>query len=358
MKKINIMTAINSLGYGIAGLNIIRELDKIADVTLFPIGQPQPTTQADAELVNKLFNKQIHFDPSAPCVKIWHEHSLTERIGRGKYYGFPIFELNKFDQLRLKNLECCDNIITCSEWAKNIVIDQTKRSSDQVHVVPLGVDRIIFNEEKNKVSGTQFIVLNCGKWEVRKGHDVLFRAFKMAFPNETDVKLFMMCTNPFPQAQQQVQQFENMYNSDKRISIIPRVNTSEEVSMIMGQVDCGVFPARSEGWNLELIEMMSMGKPVIATNYAGHTEFCNNNNCMLINIEKTEPAYDGIWFDGKIGEWANIGKNQIETLAGYLKNTYTMWKNNSLQINQDGIETAKQFTWHNSAQKLLQAIGE
>ena len=111
MKKINVMAAVNPLGYGVAGLNILKELDKIADIALFPIGQPQPTPQEDADFVQGLMNKQNDFDASAPCLKIWHEHSLAERIGRGKYYGFPIFELNKFDKRRLKNLDCCDEII-------------------------------------------------------------------------------------------------------------------------------------------------------------------------------------------------------------------------------------------------------
>jgi glycosyltransferase involved in cell wall biosynthesis len=355
MKKINVMAAVNPLGYGIAGLNILKELDKIADVTLFPIGQPQPTTQEDAEIVQRLANKQSEFDPSAPCVKIWHEHSLAERIGKGKYYGFPIFELNKFDTRRLKNLECCDEVITCSSWARDIVLGQTGRPENEVHVVPLGVDRTIFNEEKNKVSGTQFILFNCGKWEVRKGHDVLFRAFKMAFPEDVrDVKLFMMCNNPFQQAQQQSQQFESMYASDIRVKFVQRVNTSQEVAQIMGQVDCGVFPARGEGWNLELLEMMSMGKPVIATNYSGHTQFCDIMNCALVDIEKTEPAFDGVWFDGKVGEWASLGQSQIKQLADHMKRAYEVWKQEPVTItNPAGIETAKKFTWTNSAEKLL-----
>ena len=101
MKKINVMAAVNPLGYGVAGLNILKELNKIADVTLFPIGQPQPTTQEDADFCQKLHSKQVDFNPSAPCVKIWHEHSLAERIGKGKYYGFPIFELNHLNLLQI-----------------------------------------------------------------------------------------------------------------------------------------------------------------------------------------------------------------------------------------------------------------
>ena len=39
--QINLMTPINQLGYGVAGLNIFKELRKQADVSLFPIGEPQ-----------------------------------------------------------------------------------------------------------------------------------------------------------------------------------------------------------------------------------------------------------------------------------------------------------------------------
>ena len=355
MKKINLQCAINQLGYGIAGFNIAKALSKVADVTLFPIGPPQITTQEDANLMQELVNKQEDFDPSAPCVKIWHEHSLAERIGKGKYFGFPIFELNKFDKRRLVNLSCCDEVITCSQWAKNVVMHETKRNASEVHVVPLGVDRTIFNESLNRQSDTQFKIFNCGKWEVRKGHDILFRAFKMAFPNEKDVKLFMMCSNPFPQAQQQVQQFENMYASDTRVTLVPRVNTQMELAQIMAQMDVGVFPARAEGWNLELLEMMSMSKPVITTNYSGHTEFCTPENALLMQIEKTEPAFDGIWFDGKVGEWASLGRDKIEELASFMKGMYDAWKQNYLQ-NPYGVATAVKFSWENTASKLLEVM--
>ena len=39
----------------------------------------------------------------------------------------------------------------------------------------------------------------------------------------------------------------------------------------MAEAHCGVFPARSEGWNLGLVEMLSMGRHVIATDYSAHT---------------------------------------------------------------------------------------
>ena len=39
--------------------------------------------------------------------------------------------------------------------------------------------------------------------------------------------------------------------------------------------------------------MMSMNKPVIATNYSAHTEFCDKNNCYLIEVNEKDSAGQG-----------------------------------------------------------------
>ena len=123
----------------------------------------------------------------------------------------------------------------------------------------------------------------------------------------------------------------------------------------MTQTDCGVFPARAEGWNLELLEMMSCGKQVIATNYSAHTEFCNDENCYLVNTDEKEDANDGFWFRGQ-GQWASIKEEQIDSLAEHMRDVHDKKKNDDLSINQAGIDTAKKFSWKNSAQKIIEAI--
>ena len=77
----------------------------------------------------------------------------------------------------------------------------------------------------------------------------------------------------------------------------------------MSKADCGIFPSRAEGWNLDMLEMMALNKSIITTNYSAHTEFCNKDNSFLIDISETEPANDGKWFFGQ-GNWAKIGEEQ------------------------------------------------
>ena len=68
--------------------------------------------------------------------------------------------------------------------------------SSVVHAVPLGVDTSMFSAATPPPSD-KFIFFNCGKWEKRKGHDLLIFLFKEAFKNEPDVELWMMCDNTF-----------------------------------------------------------------------------------------------------------------------------------------------------------------
>ena len=116
-------------------------------------------------------------------------------------------------------------------------------------------------------------------------------------------------------------------------------------------MDCGVFPSRAEGWNLEAIEMLAMGKELIITDYSAHTEFCNEKNSKLIPVDKKESAYDGIWFHGH-GEWAEIGEEQIDCMVEHMRAVHASDK----ALNTQGIEMAKSLSWDNSAKILSQHI--
>jgi glycosyltransferase involved in cell wall biosynthesis len=350
---INIVSPINQLGYGITSLNIVKSLSKITSVSLWPIGQPQVTNQEDANIIsNAIKNGQFtKFD--APCIKIWHQNDMTQFVGFGKRIGFPIFELDKFNDLEKHHLNSLDKIFVCSEWAKTVIVNETILDDKNVHVIPLGVNTDIFKPSPYpNTKTTRFF--NCGKWEIRKGHDILVELFNEAFETQDDVELILMCDNPFYSKEDQ-EKWEKLYLNSKlgdKIRIIPRQSTQEEVYSIMAQTHCGVFPSRAEGWNLELLEMMACGKHVITTEYAAHTEFCNSNNAHLTKISSHELANDGKWFYGQ-GNWAKIGPQEKASMIEHMRLIHNMHKNNALSINTHGIDTANTFTWNNSARKIL-----
>lgn len=354
MKKLNVHTPINSLGYGIAGKNTARFLNYFFDVSLFPIGNAELESEEEYNLfLHNLNSASREFDGNAPCLKIFHEFRMAERIGKGDLFAYSFFELNRMNELKRHHLSQCDKIIVASEWAKQVVNDEVPEKP--VYVSPLGVDHTTFTPSNRPQE--KFIVFNCGKWEIRKGHDIILDIFRDAFPDNDDVELWMMCQNPVASAQYN-ESWNKYYKQDFRVQLLSRVKTQSELADIMRATSCGLFPSRAEGWNLELLEMMASGKNVITTDYSSHTEFCSPENSIKFKPNKLEDARDDTYFKGGEGEWAcldDLKSDFVEALRG----EYKKWKdNNKNVINNEGVLTAQRLNWLNTAEHVRDAIND
>jgi glycosyltransferase involved in cell wall biosynthesis len=304
-------------------------------------------------------NSNHYYDNYAPSIRLWHQDNLAMHVGKGIHIGFPIFELDSFIEEEKMEMSSMDSLIVCSEWAKKILIENTIKDEQDIFVIPLGVDRNIFDSdylrrEKEDIDNEWTTFINIGKWEYRKGHDIIYKAFEQAFSPKDRVRLWMMNGNPFI-SKEQVSHWESLYRTSKmghRIAFLPRVNTHDEIARIMAVADCGVFPSRAEGWNLELLEMMSMGKQVITTNYSAHEEFCNYKNSLLIPIDEKEIAEDGVFFKRKIGRWAKLESRHVDILAEYMRDIHKRKQSGEDLTNKEGIDTAKELTWDNMSVKI------
>ncbi len=357
--NINLMGSTSNTGYGIATKYIIDALHKLDHkVSLFSKGNIQADTKEELDFLNGCAANANEFDYDAPTLQIWHQFDLANRVGRGEYTAMPIFELNKFNDIEKHHLGFPDRLTVCSSWAASIIEEQIGRKAD---VVPLGVDSSVFNAEARTDELTtlfkpedEYTFFNIGKWEKRKGHDTLGRCFDKAFNKTDNVRLIMMPHNPFltpGQTRGWLNQYSTLSLASK-IHVLPAVKGHKDVAAAMATVDCGVFPARAEGWNMELLEMMSCGKPVITTNYSAHTEYCDADNSFLIEpSDGLEDAYDGIWFHGQ-GEWMDFDLDQEEQLIEHMRFCY---KNRP--DNPQGIVTAGRFSWENTAKTLLTSMG-
>jgi hypothetical protein len=355
--NINYYSPIGYTGYGVAGLNYLKCLiEKKHEPCLFLIGnQIHADNEADYKLAFEAMQKQDNYDKEAPCLKIWHQFDLGARIGTGKYFALPFFELTRLSKKEIHHLNSVDEIIVSSQWAKEIL--EQNGIKRKINVVPLGVDASLFNHtiKSDMKPNGKFVFMNVGKWEVRKGHDILIELFNEAFTPDDDVELWIAASSSelaFPATE--LQQWHSMYSNGplkEKIKIFPRLNTQEEVAKLLAYADCGIFPSRAEGWNLELLEMMSMNKPVITTNYSAHTEFCNSDNAFLVNTNELEDAYDGKYFFGT-GKWAKIGTEQKQQFIEYMRHVYK----NKINTNENGLKTAQEFNWSSATDKLLRCI--
>ena len=353
--QVNLFSPIGYTGYGVAGLNFLKELSEKSDVCLFPIGQIHPESQEDSSIAFKAIEKQENFNPEAPCVKIWHQFDMASRIGTGKFFAYPFFELDILPKKDIHQLNIADEIIVTCAWAKKILVNNGV--TKPINIVPLGVNAGIFDYtiKSTMKPANKFIFMNIGKWEVRKGHDILVELFNKTFTEEDDVELWIEASSSeYAFSKTEIEYWHKLYMTSKlkdKIKIFPRLNTQIEIAQLMSYADCGIFPSRAEGWNLELLEMMAMNKPVITTNYSAHTEFCNKDNAYLVDVPETESAKDNKYFFGT-GNWAKLGQNQLDQFCDMMKHVYT----NKINTNENGLKTAQAYNWANATQTLIRCI--
>lgn len=353
MKHINLNCPINGTGYGITSLNILKNLKTLdINISLFPIGTNiEFNSEQDKHTIQQSLIESQNFSYNAPCLKIWHQHDLALRVGNGHYYVFPFFEIDKILPKEQHHINYADYVFVASKWAKEVL--QNNNITKPIYVAPLGVDTTVFSPPNKIRVENSYTFFHIGKWEHRKSQDFLIKAFSKAFNKNDNVELWLLPFNPFLNEQENkywINMVEESPLKDK-IKLFNRLPSQYHVAEFIYHCDCGVFVSRAEGWNNEIIETMAMNKPVIVTNYSAHTEYCNDKNSYLVDVDATEPANDNKWFFGD-GKWAKLGENELEQTVHYMRYVYT----NHIDSNPDGLETAQKYSWSQTANIIHQTL--
>lgn len=188
--------------------------------------------------------------------------------------------------------------------------------------------------------------LSVGKWERRKGFDVLLRAYLTAFSAGTDhVELYLLTsayhsTNDFKTAVDKMIKNEITCGTpgnekayvSTRATCVPSTKKEEgklppihlltnipqgDIASVYASVDVLVQPSRGEGWGRPHVEAMSMGLPIIATLWSGPSEFMTDDNSYPLGHNDTLlPIPDGA-FAGHLQ-----AEPDAKQLAGLMQQVY------------------------------------
>jgi hypothetical protein len=110
--------------------------------------------------------------------------------------------------------------------------------------------------------------------------------------------------------------------------------------------------ARSEGWNLPLIEAMACGTPSLYSNWGGQLEFAEGNG-VPVKIDGLRPAnVEHKHFPGEYCEpdWEDLGKQMLNVVEKY--------KNNKLIALQESKQIHKDFNWDKIAKTASNILME
>jgi len=342
-------------GWGVCSDYLITELSRLIPVHIL---NENDGSQHNPNLSGKLFQAltNVNFFP------------LFERARGTENYGYTFFE-NELTDYSIENAAKYNLILAGSSWCRERLLEKGIKNSK---VLLQGVDPQKFYPIRQSTPLKKFVIFSGGKFELRKGQDLVLRAFKILQDKYDDIILVNCWYNLWPDSIRLMAssphiKLPNVETSpwEKFMSAVyeandlalHRIKTYELLPnyllrSIYACTDLGVFPNRCEGGtNLVMMEYMACAKPVIASYTSGHRDVATNENALLLN------ALKDINFYGRnkklLARWQEPSLDEL-----VFKIEYAYHHRDEIhQIGQKAGEDMKKFTWEQSAKDLLQRIG-
>ena len=347
-------------GWGVCGKYITKELSRIAPVGLITEGFDQASIQDvfDYRLLKELLvpeHEQQHLrngaavTVDAPVLQNILDKSLRPALPsfRGAWnVGYTFFEDNALQPAFIENgRRFYDVVVTGSYWCEEVLRGY---GLTNVTTIIQGIDPTIFNSghaEKEYLQD-KFVIFSGGKFELRKGQDLVIRAFKVMQDRYPDVMLVNSWYNHWAASMQTMTAsphirfapqsgdyhalmektfVENGIDPARVITLPPLPNLM--MTRIYRNTDIGVFPNRCEGGtNLVLMEYMACGKPAIASYSSGHRDVLTDRNSLpLRSLRQISISQSGehmaVWDDPQLDEliarldWAYHHRDQARAIG-------------------------------------------
>lgn len=252
---------------------------------------------------------------------------------------------NYFNRLR----DYYNELWVPSQWQKDVTIKQGF-PEDKIFVVPEGVDVDTFKPLENPQYSDKFRFMIFGRWDYRKYIKECIEAWLKAFPRNKykDVELLLSVENPFSVdgMKSTAERLQRYGLQDPRIKIVKFPPRDEYISYLQnGHVFLSC--ARSEGWNLPLIEAMACGTPSIYSNCSAQLEFTKGEG-LAVNIVGEESASKG---DGKSFRKmpGNYYKPDFKHLVETIKDAYENFEKHKQEALQISERVRRDFSWDKQA---------
>jgi len=365
----------NRTGWGAIGTYLLKEMSYLTDLKVVRRSKVELEDEFDMMLFKNLFiddeqylaimNKQkdrLDAPLLSPPYYAFPQFVRPEPFIRGtKNFLYTVFEHNFLNNEDVNLLTSSyDYFITACKWAEDAL---RNAGITNVTTINHGIDPMVFNTfyAEKEYFKDKFVIFSGGKFEFRKGQDVIVRAYKHLQDKYDDVVLVGCWYNPWqssfntmkstkfinfaPQsADYETAIREVLFSNgiDLNRVVLPKYAPNYMMARLYRNSDVGIFTNRCEaGTNLVLMEYMACGKPAIVTYSSGNRDVVDENAAILLKeLRNCEIRYNdrviANWDDPNLGEviekleWAYHNRDSLKNIgqkAGELMHSKYTWKN-------------------------------
>lgn len=233
-------------------------------------------------------------------------------------------------------------IIAPSQCSRDDLIRLYGIPDSRIAVVYEGFDKAIFNHAAPDVAAQQNLslklklenpyILHHGTIQPRKNLKRLIEAYRLLLSGNPDLRLDLVLAGPLGWNYEEVIATAKDKSAGKDRVVIPGVLEDSELALLIKGASLVVIPSLYEGFCLPMVESMSCGVPVVAS----------NTSCL--------PEISG-------GVLKYFDPNSIEDMAACME---LALKDSALRqrLIQEGKKRAADFDWTTCAEKTLAVLEE
>jgi glycosyltransferase involved in cell wall biosynthesis len=175
-----------------------------------------------------------------------------------------------------------DSVIAISEWVGLFANKIERIKAEKIKIIHYGLGETMTSGNRNSFldeigfAGREVVLGIVARLVEQKGHYFLIEAFSKAFKENPDIRLLIVGDG---ELKDRLQSHVRREHLDKAVVF---TGYKKNVPDILDSIDIFIHPSLWEGFGLSILEAMSMGKPVIATNVSAIPELIEDGVSGLL----------------------------------------------------------------------------
>jgi len=357
----SVQLPLNSLSFGQVSFNLLYEFFKMGlNPNIFKASDHQIDFSAydfEQDFIDWIIKNHneslLRHSRKDPIIRLWHINDSLRSYSDKQI----LLTFHETDQLTNVESNILKNSTVCvtSKYTQSVFSDNKIQSS----IVPLGFDSRHFKVTNKTYFNDDRITFNlCGKFEKRKHHEKIIRAWIKKFGKDKRYSLQCAIHNLFYQDPNELKLIYNTILEGKpvfNVSFLSHMPKNSIYNDFLNSSDIVLGMSGAEGWGLPEFQSVALGKHAVILNATSYKEWANKDNAVLIEPSGKIEVYDGKFFSkGAPFNQGNIFDfNEDEFIAGCEK---AIERVKSDRVNHEGLKIKDQFKYSDTATKLLSLI--